>query len=65
MPRTETAPVLDDPQGRESITCEEFGYTPGTERVWWIPQTKEKFLLRSRGFQPYDGPVIHGTGYSW
>ena len=27
----------------EPISCEPFGYTPDTMRIWWLPATKEKF----------------------
>ena len=49
----------------EAITCEDFGYTPDTRMIWWIPETKELFSYENEMFIPYDGPVIHGTGYSF
>ena len=57
--------ALDGVHEGTRITCEEFGYTPSTQKVWWIPSTKEKFTLDELGFLPYDGPVIHGTGYTF
>lgn len=45
----------------ESISCEPFGYTPDTMKIWWLPETKEKFSYEDGCFYPYDGPVIHGT----
>ena len=42
-----------------------FGYTPDTMRIWWLPATKEKFSYEDGCFYPYDGPVIHGTGYTF
>ncbi len=49
----------------ESITCDEYGYSPATLRIWWIPETKELFSFEDGEFRPYDGPVIHGTGYTF
>lgn len=57
--------VAGGPHDGEQIVCEGFGYTPTTLRVWWLPDTKEKFLLEDDVFLPYDGPVIHGTGYTF
>ena len=48
-----------------TITCEEYGFTPTTERIWWIPTTKELFSYEDGIFHPYEGPVIHGTGYTF
>lgn len=49
----------------ETITCEEFGYTMDTRKVWWIAETKEKFTYEDGCFFPYDGPIVHGTGYTF
>lgn len=49
----------------ETIACEPFGYTPTTTQIWWLPETKEKFSFENGEFYPYDGPVIHGTGYTF
>lgn len=60
-----TLPIVGDPLGRDEVTCEPFGYTIDASEVWWIPQTKEKFVLSWDEFRPYDGPVVHGTGYTF
>lgn len=49
----------------ELISCEPFGYAPDTTRVWWLAQSKEKFTYDEDGFHPYEGPVVHGTGYTF
>ena len=51
-------------------TCDRFGYTPSAQQVWWNPETKKKYLHVEISddfsyFEPYDGPVVHGTGYSF
>ena len=52
---------------REGTVCggEHDGDTPDTMRIWWLPATKEKFSYEDGCFCPYDGPVIHGTGYTF
>lgn len=66
-----TAMVVDE-FGEEvgEETLERFGFTPEATQVWWDPATKRKFLhVDVSGdlnyFEPYDGPVVHGTGYSF
>lgn len=27
------------------ITCEEYGHTLDSRRVWWVPETKKKYLF--------------------
>ncbi len=49
----------------EMLVCEEFGYAPDTTKVWWLPHTKERFTYEDGEFFPFDGYVIHGTGYSF
>lgn len=49
----------------ETIACEPFGYTPSTMQIWWVPETKELFSYDDGEFFPYEGPVIHGTGYTF
>ncbi len=49
----------------ETIVCDEFGYTMDTNKVWWISETKEKFTYEDGRFYPYDGPIVHGTGYTF
>ncbi len=49
----------------DKIVCDDFGYTPTTERVWWIPDTKEKFTYEDGYYYPYEGPIVHGTGYTF
>ena len=49
----------------ETITCEEYGYTPTTVKIWWIRETKEKFSYEDGEFYPYEGPVVFGTGYTF
>lgn len=65
-----TAVELDE-FGEEigELECESFGSTMDTRPVWWNPETKKKYLYLDLGdeayFQPYEGPVIHGTGYTF
>lgn len=47
------------------ITCEEYGYAIDSTKVWWIPETKELFTYEGGEFIPFDGPVIHGSEYSF
>ena len=51
------------------VTCDSFGYTMDARQVWWIPETKKKYLYIDLGdfayFDLYEGPVVHGTGYSF
>lgn len=60
-----TAPVVGDEKGREELTCESYGYTMDGDQIWWIPETKETFVFAWDVFRPYDGPVLHGTGYTF
>ncbi len=65
-----------------NITCQDYGHTLASERVWWIPETKKMYLYVDAEeftdahasaktdapqsyFVPYDGPVIHGGGFSF
>lgn len=57
--------VIGGEHDGETITCEEFGHSPATEKIWWLPETKEKFSYEDGGFIPYDGYIVHGTGYSF
>lgn len=57
--------VVGGKRDGETITCEEFGYTPTTLKIWWLPDTKEKFSYEDGRYYPYEGPIVHGTGYSF
>lgn len=63
------------------ITCEEYGHTLESRRVWWVPETKKMYLYIDADefvggggvlggsaepyFELYTGPIIHGGGFSF
>ncbi len=57
--------VIGGAHDGEIVSCEEYGYTPATVKIWWIRESKEKFSYEDGEFRPYDGPVIFGTGYTF
>lgn len=62
--RYKTAEVLGMPE-RGEITCEIYGYAINTTPIFWLESTKETFTYAYDCFVPYDGPIVHGTGYSF
>ena len=40
----------------EPISCEPFGYTPDTMRIWWLPATKESSATRMVASTPMTVP---------
>ena len=64
-----TAIVIDNGEELPEVTCEEFGHNLSSQKVWWDPQSKQKYtfvdLKDFQYFEPYDGPVIHSSIYNF